>query len=48
MFGMKNKHKKINIFRQCLDCGYEQFELDEPDWRLGGCWEKKIVKAHWR
>ena len=19
----------INVFRQCLDCGYEQFELDE-------------------
>lgn len=19
----------INVFRQCLDCGYEQFELEE-------------------
>ena len=38
----------INVFRQCLDCGYEQFEIEEPDWRLGGCWEMKIVKALWR
>lgn len=26
---MKNKHKNINVFRQCLDCGYEQFEIEE-------------------
>ena len=29
MFGMKIKHKNINVFRQCLDCGYEQFEIEE-------------------
>ena len=31
-----------------LDCGYEQFEIEEPGWRLGGCWEMKIMKALWR
>jgi hypothetical protein len=37
MFGMKIKRKNINVFRQCLDRGYEQFEIEEPDRRLGGC-----------